>query len=105
MGALSRYLNSREIQLILMPIPNKAAVYKDRVPENYRSTIEPNLDCIHFCRLLKNEGVKTVNLLDVFTPNATGMLWYYRDDTHWNELARGKVAEILAENVSLLLDL
>ncbi|MEI7730308.1 MAG: hypothetical protein WCO56_12095 [Verrucomicrobiota bacterium] len=108
--AITRFrdqLRERGIQLLVVPVPGKPAVYPDQLtrrasaPESVGDGPTQSL-----IRTLRQQGVETVDLLDAFRTarrhgtNSSGELYLARD-THWSPrgaaLAAGKVSERLRE--------
>lgn len=81
------YLAKMGIQLLVMPIPDKEQIYRDRIsPSDWQRGIPPPPSTLpEFIRLLQGRGVLCVNLVDPFVEaRRRGELLYWRDDTHWN---------------------
>lgn len=101
-------LRQAGIELIVMPVPAKAAVY----PERISSTIELRdnqstlrLDASHheFYQVLKKQGVTVIDLVPLFLEHreAAGGPLYCKTDSHWSargiELAADAVFRVIQE--------
>lgn len=99
------------IELIVVPVPAKAAVYPQNLPENIRPTLAAGqrLDSAHtdFYKLLAEQGVKVLDLTPVFTEGSNGKAplpgpLYCKQDTHWSGSACVLTAQKLAEQIKAL---
>ncbi len=84
---LDSFCKTRGIKLIVMLIPDKEQVYKDRLPPEMDTPESPipdsTLNAVEAG--LRREGVPVVNLLGPFRERAReDVLLYWADDTHWN---------------------
>ncbi len=91
-------LKAAGIELVLMPVPCKAFIYPEKLD---RDTAE-RLDTDHqaFFALLREKGVKVLDLADVFlktkaTPDTP--LLYCKTDTHWSPYACEVAARAIKE--------
>jgi len=105
--AIARYrdqLKERGIELLLVPIPDKASVYPDRLTsrvagtfQDFRSPTEGFLDG------LKRSGVESVDLFRLFrearreSSDATDL--YLAHDTHWTPTGAHLAAEAVARKL------
>lgn len=100
-----RQLKERGIELLVMPVPEKASVYPDRlvrrvnVPE-FHSPTEVLLDD------LRREGVEVIDLFALFrrcrTQTAAAPEYgasYLATDTHWTPAGARLAAELVAERI------
>jgi len=95
-GRVARFLESRGIALVVMPVPDKS-----RFATPYLCGIEraPALaDRLQrFAAGLKARSIKAVDLSQALgTRDGEG---YYRTDTHWNEQGARRVAEAIAADL------
>ena len=95
-GRVARFLESRSIALVVVPVPDKS-----RLATPYRCGIEraPALaDRLRrFAAGLKARNIKAVDLSQALgTRDGEG---YYRTDTHWNERGARRVAEAIAADL------
>jgi hypothetical protein len=93
-----KQLKERNIELILVPVPTKAAVYPEKLDKTLSVTNNKRLDYFHyeFIQLLKNEGITVIDLMPVFLQKRSGTNSVYcRTDSHWSsygcELAAGEI--------------
>ncbi len=102
-------LANRGIELLLVPVPVKAAVYPELLSERYAGGGEP-LSNPSFANFLAELADRQVRVLDP-TPliaeakESDGELQYLRTDTHWTPRAVDLVADRLAITVRGLVDL
>lgn len=102
-------LANRGIELLLVPVPVKAAVYPELLSERYAGGGEP-LSNPSFANFLAELADRQVRVLDP-TPliaeakESDGELQYLRTDTHWTPRAVDLVADRLATTVRGLVDL
>ncbi len=95
-------LRDRGIQLLIVPVPEKASVYPDRLTRRaegrYADFHSPTLELLED---LRGRGVESVDLFAAFREArvASGEDLYLADDTHWTpagmKLAAAAVAEAL----------
>lgn len=86
-----RQLKTAGIQLLVVPVPAKASVYPEKLSTLVkvgREASPPRLDPFHqeFHRVLRQQGVRLVDLLPVFLKrrdDRAGPL-YCRTDSHWS---------------------
>lgn len=71
-------LESKGIDFIFLPTPNKETIYFDLVPFSTQPTLLQRLD-----NVLKQKGVKSINTVELFTKQRENILLYHTDDTHW----------------------
>ena len=102
-----RQLEERDIRLLFVPVPAKAAVYPGKIVDALHEAREagppPRLDLAHgeFLRILEREGVETLDLLALYRDHwAEGEdRLHCRQDTHWSgrglELAAREIARRL----------
>lgn len=104
--AFKHELDQRGVKLIMVPVPPKAVVYPDKLPDPDDGTWkEPPLrrDPQHqaFYDLLRSEGIEVLDLTGHFLDNRhheRGSL-YCRQDTHWS----GAGAVLAAEQIAAFL--
>ncbi|MDP8237128.1 MAG: hypothetical protein P9M08_12155 [Candidatus Erginobacter occultus] len=102
-----RELKAKGIELILVPVPAKAAVYPHYLPGDpgAESGVRPDPHHREFYSLLRAEGVKVLDLTDRFRegPDPARGPYYCRQDSHWSGTGCVRAAEILADKVRPLL--
>ena len=94
-------LKAQGVTLLVALVPDKARVYARHMPgghypywhaERYNSILGT----------LNAQGVQTVDLLSALSRNSSTELFYYRTDTHWNQLGAQRAAEAVAARVKIL---
>ncbi|MCE9587559.1 MAG: hypothetical protein K8R57_04520 [Verrucomicrobia bacterium] len=91
-------LKAAGVELILLPVPCKAVIYADQVDP----AAKDRLDDAHraFYALLREKGVKVVDLTDLFLGKKTeGPLLYCKTDTHWSPYACELAAKAVKEQI------
>lgn len=94
-------LKAKGITLILVPVPPKAVVHSNLLPDNVTPSPGERQDPYHqeFYQLLRNHGVTVLDLTDSFRQwgaNRQGPP-YCRQDTHWSGVACVEAARQIAE--------
>lgn len=102
-----KQLQERNIELLVMPVPGKAAVYPDmltRRAKHHRPFCSPTLDLL---QKLESNGVATVDLFSAFQrlrreqPLLTsGRAYYLECDTHWTPSAVRLTAQTVAKKIT-----
>jgi hypothetical protein len=102
-------LDGLGIELILLPVPPKAVIFPDMLPDKVTTPVDsrppPRLDATHqdFYQLLRENGVEVLDLTEVFLASRITEEGpaYCLQDSHWSGvgciLAAGLVAEIIRE--------
>ena len=91
-------LKASGVELILVPVPCKAVVYADMVDPSAAG----RLDDTHraFYALLREKGVKVVDLTDLFLgKKGQGPLLYCKTDTHWSPYACELAAKAIKQQI------
>ncbi len=106
---LDRELRARGIDLILMPIPDKLAVYADYLSEEAPTPGQPHV-AVQVRRLMHELTERDVEVIDLYAPYAAwrrGQLdaegdqtLYYDRDGHWRNIAAQRAAEKIAKRLS-----
>jgi hypothetical protein len=93
---VARFLESRSIALVVVPVPDKSRLAAPHLCGIERA---PALaDRLRgFVAGLKARNIKAVDLLPA--PGARDSEGYYRTDTHWNEQGARRVAEAIAADL------
>ena len=96
-------LDKAGIDLLLVPVPTKAAIYPDKLMSGNPTTPEVPADLVKndrdFYKLLESRGVKVLDLTETFlnARNAGSPDLYCKTDTHWAppgiQLASKTIAE------------
>lgn len=103
-GEVAFICAEREIELVVVLIPEKEEVYRDWIPATYqpRNRVWPPSPLAPLAALLDEKGVEALDLLPVFQrATESGKVVYWRDDTHWNPLGAGLAARQLAGMLSV----
>lgn len=104
-------LKKRGIKLIVVPVPPKALVYADRLPDDAEAEdngafnpVKQRYDASHksFLEKLQAEGISTIDLLPGFIQlRQENIAPYLRTDTHWSpagiELAAKQISKIIED--------
>ncbi len=81
------YVRSKDSELIVAIVPNKASIYPEHIPYNYQSTGMTG----NYGNLAEVVKGTDLHWCDLYTPlkdaaNLPGFTVYHRLDTHWNNL-------------------
>ncbi len=98
--ALERQLARRDSHLVVMPIPTRAVVCRERLPDGFDPG--PGL-WSPFCEALLARGVDTIDLQPAFAVHAPDTL-YYREDSHWTRHAQFVAARAAREHLGTLVN-
>lgn len=99
------FLAERNMQLVVVPIPDKEQIYRDLIPRSaWRGGRPPYPSCLpEFTAGLQSNGVHVIDLSTVFaSARARGEQLYWRDDTHWNENGIRLATEEIARTLKVL---
>lgn len=85
--ALDRYLQSRNIQLVVLPIPLKDVIYAENLPRS-----SPNLPANSRYQKLRNwlaghESILTVDAFELLNRRKLEARAFHKTDFHWNDPA------------------
>lgn len=96
------FLSKQGLRLLVVPIPDKEQIYRDRIPASEWSNGQPPPPSIlpEFIDGLRVAGIDCVDLYSPFSESsARGSILYWRDDTHWNDegivLAAAEIARFI----------
>jgi alginate O-acetyltransferase complex protein AlgJ len=98
-------LKRANVELILLPVPAKAAIYPDRLAGT--NAVDPNfrVDSAdkQFYELLKAQNVNVLDLTDAFKAHrdASDGALFCKQDTHWSGQGCLVAARVLAEEVKM----
>ncbi len=98
-----RQLHERGIELLLVPVPPKAAIYPDKL--GFPRAVGPNDSAPflqEFYRELRGRGIDVLDLTAVFARNrdeARGPV-FCRTDSHWSGLGCVLASEAIAQQIS-----
>lgn len=93
------YLKLIGVNLLVVPIPDKEQVYRDRIPRAKWRKGEPPPESIspELVERLRARGIPAVSLLEPFREAArAGEPVFWPDDTHWHPYGIGLAAELIA---------
>jgi SGNH hydrolase-like domain, acetyltransferase AlgX len=95
-------LRRRGIELLLVPVPPKAAVYPEKIVPGYSAASDDPTPYLHrFYEELRRDGIEVLDLAPVFSKsreNARGAL-FCKTDTHWSGAGCVMAAEAIAAKV------
>jgi hypothetical protein len=93
-------LDGAGIELLLVPVPAKAAVYPDRVPglAGADSSLRWDPEDAAFYEVLRKEGISVIDLVPEWrrAPQTEDRPLYCRQDTHWAGPAIERTASLIA---------
>lgn len=97
----AKALQVQGVTLVVALVPDKARMYSTQLsgghyPDWQADRYTAALETLH------SQGVETVNLLPVLTPDPTSRPLYYRTDTHWNQLGAHRAAQAVAQRLKTL---
>lgn len=106
--AFHRQLAERDIQLVVMPIPNKATIHPEQFSSRYEDQVRPvqNPSYRPFVEELEAAGVLVCDVTDTLARYraSSAQAAYLATDTHWRpealELAATQLAELIDEKIS-----
>jgi len=102
-----KFLKSKNISLIFVPVPNKSDIYFDRLPAD--NTPKDPYEIVNpyarkFLRDLQNTGIEVIDLLPPFlaakkedAKNKEAV--YQRHDTHWTDRGLEIAAQLIADRI------
>jgi alginate O-acetyltransferase complex protein AlgJ len=100
--AFHRELARRGIRLVLMPLPDKAALQAEQLHGRGKPAVAPdNLDFERFVAELREQGVAVFDARRVAPARSTQPL-YLQQDTHWTPAFMERVAQELGRYVTEL---
>ncbi len=97
---LDRYLKTRGVTLIVMPVPNKLFIYPERFAKGAAAS-DRSLDLL--LGELEKDGCSVCDLVPVFRENRDREL-FLKCDTHWTEYGLSLAAESLARRIGRMGD-
>ncbi|MHC4394287.1 MAG: alginate O-acetyltransferase AlgX-related protein [Planctomycetota bacterium] len=102
-------LAARGIKLLVVPVPNKASIYPEKLTSRASRTKQPvNPYTLEAITELKKAGVEVVNLFEIFSEaRATGTSsrdagYYLSQDTHWSPRGMRTAAKVVARRILAL---
>ena len=84
----NEHLKKTQTSLILVPVPNKAEIYSEKIFANSEFELMIRNKRRKFFRLFENSGIKTIDLFDLFMKTKEDSSLYYKTDTHWNSFGK-----------------
>lgn len=106
-AALQEICRRRGIQLVFLPLPDKANMYRDLLSPSYGQAAIQDGFLSHLVQGVRGRGVPVVDLASAYRAarRASPHWLYWPDDTHWSplgmELAAQETARLLASDTSL----
>ncbi|MGQ9608337.1 MAG: alginate O-acetyltransferase AlgX-related protein [bacterium] len=99
--AFHESLRSHGIELILLPVPDKATIYPEYISKRYiRQSVPPvNVYSHEFFNNLKARGITVLDLTEVFWKEKQYKTLYIKQDTHWSPEGMKIAARLLAEKI------
>lgn len=94
-----KQLKKAGVELWLVPVPAKAAVYPEFLFDGFADASRVDLADHKFLELLREQGVQVVDLLPVFRGARLTNQLYCKTDTHWSGKACELTARVLKEKV------
>jgi SGNH hydrolase-like domain, acetyltransferase AlgX len=95
-------LKKAGIELLVLPVPAKAAIYPEMISRHIKMP-SPHLDAVHerFYRLLGERGVAVLDLTALFTEQrqTPGPNLYCQTDSHWSGRAIDLAAQAIEKHV------
>lgn len=95
-------LKTQGVTLLIALVPDKARVYARQLPGGQY----PHWHADRYSSILGTlnaQGVETVDLFSALSRDSATTLFYYRTDTHWNQLGAQRAGEAVAARVKTLL--
>lgn len=104
---LQAFCREKDVELVVLLIPDKEQVYRNLIPFTYRSDVDTPIpaSCLWAIESgLQTSGIPCVNLIGPFREKAKeDVLLYWLDDTHWNPEGIQIAAELLWETIAPML--
>jgi len=92
---IKAFFDNVGLTLIIVPIPSKSRVYKEKIRRfPYSSTLENRYEDALF--RFREMGIPYIDLKKVFHERAPEELYYYQFDTHWTERGASRAAREVA---------
>jgi alginate O-acetyltransferase complex protein AlgJ len=84
-----KQLDDRKIDLLIVPVPAKAAIYPDKLVDGASADADHRVDQAQadFIKMLNDKGVKTLDLTPTFLQyrkDNPDKILYSKEDTHWS---------------------
>ena len=97
-------LTERGIQLLVVPVPNKASIYPQKLASGASRTKQPvNPYTLEIISKLEKAGVEVVNLFEVFSQTSSiehqESMYYLPQDTHWSPHGMRTAAKAVAQRI------
>ncbi len=94
-------LKSQGVELILLPVPDKATIYPEFVSRRYNPESAPpvNAYAYEFFNDLRNRGITIVDPTELLWKEKSKKTLYIQQDTHWSPEGMKIVAQLLAEKI------
>ena len=97
-------LKQRGIQLLVVPVPNKASIYPQKLARRASRIKQPvNPYTLEIISKLEKAGVEVVNLFEVFSQTSPiehqESMYYLPQDTHWSPHGMRTAAKAVARKI------
>ncbi len=100
--AFHRALASKGVTLLLVPVPPKALLYPEYVPDNQING-EWGASLDHYYEVLRESGVHVLDLREDFTKLKWKQRLFCQTDTHWSGYGSVLAADLIAKELEALL--
>jgi len=87
-------LKDYNLELVLMPVPDKISIYGDQFFNDKYNQFIPRLN-----KSLKEAGIETIGLYEAFKKHEE--ILYFENDQHWNKTGLELAISILKKNLNL----
>jgi len=81
-------LKKTQTSLILVPVPNKAEIYSEKIFANSKIELMIRNKRNNFFRQFEKSGIETIDLFDLFMIKKQDSSLYFKTDTHWNSFGK-----------------
>jgi len=102
-----KQLKKNNIELILMPVPNKTMVYPDKLSSSFSAdnTLLQNSSYSQFIEELKKSGIFVFDISKLFMTEKSGNKdIFLKTDTHWTPEMMQKIAASLSKEIKSKID-
>ncbi len=96
LALMQEYAQKCGCQFLFVPVPNKNTVCGSHMPYYDRYKVSEERDLQRLIPYLEQEGVRYLNLLQLFLPEQNGPIGlYHRTDSHWTNRGAALTAEAI----------
>nr|WP_321979745.1 hypothetical protein [uncultured Cohaesibacter sp.] len=103
-AAVRNELGSRNIKLVLVPLPQKSDIYSEHL-ESVSDTSNAISQYHQFVLGLQSQGIEVIETRDTMMAAKTEGNVFFKTDTHWTPLGAQKVAAAIEQEMTLPEDL